>query len=246
MARGSRLSRSSERWRRGPTREAPPPRARGPRWIACRILVPMFAGGMRPGRCGRQAGLRKRFALQQGCTRARGIAARAPPDLVRHAETTAEFVVDETGDAAAPIPLKARLAVVFGRRERILPARGEDVPLPAGVTHEHLALTPYDHPVLGAVRKSILADELVEHTGPDPAREGDRRRPAEEGLADASGELAPEPEARRIDALAREADADAQGASDRPQRLAEEVEEDDGFTFFHRKGLHGAAEESPL
>src|SRR5262249_11356914 len=95
--------------------------------------------------------------------------ARVPRDLVRHSQRLAEFVVDEAGDTAASIALKARLAVVLGRRERVLPFRGENVALPTGVAHEDLPLTADDHPAVGAGREPILADELVEHPGADTA-----------------------------------------------------------------------------
>src|SRR5262245_51051106 len=130
--------------------------------------------------------------------------------LVRHAQATAEFVVDEPVDSATPVSLEAPLAIELGRRENVLPARGEDVPLPARVTHEPLALASHDHPMFGAVRESILADELVEHAGPHTASEGLGGCRGEEGLGDASRKQASEPKARGVDALTREADAHAQ------------------------------------
>src|SRR5262245_51849150 len=96
---------------------------------------------------------------------------RPSRDLVRHAQPAAEFIVDEPGDAAAPVSLEARLTIELGRRECVLPGRGEDVPLPARVTHEHLALTSHDHSMFGTVRESILTHELVEHAGPHTASE---------------------------------------------------------------------------
>src|ERR1043165_4411736 len=97
-------------------------------------------------------------------------------DLPRHAEAAAELVVDEVRDPAAPVALETTFAVEARGDEGVVAARGEDVPLPAGLADQEVAGAADDDDAVRLRLEAIRAGELVEHARLDAAEEVARRR----------------------------------------------------------------------